>query len=261
MLNRRKLILALAPAAILPTASTTSFAAVNEAKNADFVPSFFSPDEWRFINAAVARLIPGDGNGPGGIETGVPEFIDRQMEAPYGHGTYFYMQGPFHPHAAPTLGYQLQYAPREIYRVGIAEANKSSLGSSGRSFADLTPDKQDEFLGQMEKGKISFERIPSSIFFAQLLENTETAAWLRGNGSDFQEPVPTSPTGSTDRDRPTRSVPSPFKARGADGKASTACRCGHHRLWLDWRHHGQNSDRRRSVRRRARTRTGARYIA
>src|SRR5579871_2862076 len=122
MLNRRKLILALAPAAIFPTPSN---AAVNETRSADFAPSFFSPDEWRFINAAVARLIPSDGNGPGGIETGVPEFIDRQMEAPYGHGAYFYMQGPFHPDAAPTLGYQLQYAPREIYRVGIADADKS----------------------------------------------------------------------------------------------------------------------------------------
>ena len=171
MLNRRKLILALAPAAILPTASTTSIAAVNETGNANFAPSFFSPDEWRFINAAVARLIPGDGNGPGGIETGVPEFIDRQMEAPYGHGAYFYMQGPFHPDAAPTLGYQLQYTPREIYRVGIADANKSSLDSSGKSFADLTPDKQDGFLEQTEKGKISFERIPAASFFAQLLEN------------------------------------------------------------------------------------------
>ena len=172
MLNRRKLILALAPAAILPTASATPLAAAIETKNADFAPSFFSSDEWRFINAAVARLIPGDGNGPGGIETGVPEFIDRQMEAPYGHGAYFYMQGPFHPDAAPTLGYQLQYAPREIYRVGVAEANKSSLGSSGKSFADLMPDQQDEFLGQMEKGKIAFERIPASTVFAQLLENT-----------------------------------------------------------------------------------------
>src|ERR1700760_4127915 len=106
---------------------------------------------------------------PGGIETGVPEFIDRQMEAPYGHGAYFYMQGPFHPEAPPTLGYQLQYTPREIYRAGIADANKSSTGSSGKSFADLTPDKQDEFLGQMEKGKIAFEKIPATSFFAQLL--------------------------------------------------------------------------------------------
>src|ERR1700743_2061405 len=172
MLNRRKLILALAPAAVLPATSTTSFAAANETKSADFAPSFFSPDEWRFINAAVARLIPADGNGPGGIEAGVPEFIDRQMEAPYGHGAYFYMQGPFRPDVAPSLGYQLQYTPREIYRVGIADVNKSSAASNGKSFADLTPDKQDDFLGQMEKGKISFDRIPAASVFAQLLENT-----------------------------------------------------------------------------------------
>jgi gluconate 2-dehydrogenase gamma chain len=172
MLNRRKLILALAPAAILPTVSATSLAAASETRIPDFVPSFFSSDEWRFINAAVARLIPGDGDGPGGVETGVPEFIDRQMEAPYGHGAYFYMQGPFHPDAAPTLGYQLQYTPREIYRVGIAEANNSSLDGDGKSFADLMPDRQDVFLEQMEKGGISFERIPAAIFFAQLLENT-----------------------------------------------------------------------------------------
>src|SRR5580698_8990604 len=160
MLNRRRLILALAPAALLPTASATSLAAVSETRNADFVPSFFSPDEWRFINAAVSRLIPGEGDGPGGIETGVPEFIDRQMEAPYGHGAYFYMQGPFHPDAAPTLGYQLQYTPREIYRIGIADANRSISGSVGKSFADLPPGNQDGFLEQMEKGKIAFDRIP-----------------------------------------------------------------------------------------------------
>jgi gluconate 2-dehydrogenase gamma chain len=41
------------------------------------VPTFFNPVEWRFINAAVGRLIPSDGPGPGGLETGVPEFIDR----------------------------------------------------------------------------------------------------------------------------------------------------------------------------------------
>src|SRR3984957_1018284 len=137
MLNRRKLLLGLAPAAILPSASATSVTAASESKNANFALSFFSPDEWRFINAAVARLIPSDGNGPGGSETGVPEFIDRQMEAPYGHGAYFYMQGPFHPEAAPTLGYQLQYTPREIYRAGIAVANKNISRRRGKRLADL----------------------------------------------------------------------------------------------------------------------------
>jgi hypothetical protein len=27
-----------------------------------------------------------------GVDAGVPEFIDRQMELPYGHGAYFYMK-------------------------------------------------------------------------------------------------------------------------------------------------------------------------
>jgi hypothetical protein len=50
----------------------------------------------------------GTPRGPGGVEAGVPVFIDRQLDLPYGHGAYFYMQGPFHPDAHPTLGYQLK---------------------------------------------------------------------------------------------------------------------------------------------------------
>jgi hypothetical protein len=51
------------------------------------------------------RLILAEGAGPGGVEAGVPEFIDRQMELPYGHGAYFYMKGPFHQ---ASLGAALQ---------------------------------------------------------------------------------------------------------------------------------------------------------
>src|SRR5580692_7632837 len=172
MLNRRKLLLGLAPAAILPSASATSLAAASETKNADFAPSFFSPDEWRFINAAVARLIPSDGNGPGGIETGVPEFIDRQMEAPYGHGAYFYMQGPFHPDAPPSLGYQLQYTPRELYRLGIAAADSACKQVKGKVFVDLPHPEQEQFLTSLEKGAVTLQGPPAAVFFEQLLANT-----------------------------------------------------------------------------------------
>jgi gluconate 2-dehydrogenase gamma chain len=79
-----------------------------------------------FINAAVCRLIPAEGAGPGGVHAGVPEFIDRQMELPYGHGAYFYMKGPFRPDSPATLGYQLRYSPREIYRLGIAAVNAAT---------------------------------------------------------------------------------------------------------------------------------------
>jgi gluconate 2-dehydrogenase gamma chain len=171
MLDRRRFFLGFVPAAALSSALDVAGAAA-EKQSAEFSPSYFSDEEWRFINAAVARLIPSDGDGPGAIETGVPEFIDRQMEAPYGHGAYYYMQGPFVPDAPPTLGFQLKYTPREMYRVGIAAVNKALLNDGGSVFADLKVDKQDAFLEQLEKGLVSLEEIPAAALFAQLLENT-----------------------------------------------------------------------------------------
>jgi gluconate 2-dehydrogenase gamma chain len=53
-----------------------------------YSPTFFSADEWAFVRAAVGRLIPSEGPGPGGTEAGFLEFIDRQMEMPYGLASY-----------------------------------------------------------------------------------------------------------------------------------------------------------------------------
>src|SRR5271154_7225006 len=153
-INRRDLLLGVSPTAtlmILGAATTDSAIAQTATTAVDYVPTYFNSVEWSFINAAVGRLIPSDGPGPGGLETGVPEFIDRQMELPYGHGAYFYLQGPFQPDAPATLGYQLRYTPRELYRSGIAAANDACEAVTGKVFADLTPDEQDRFLTSLEK--------------------------------------------------------------------------------------------------------------
>ncbi|MFM0007380.1 gluconate 2-dehydrogenase subunit 3 family protein, partial [Paraburkholderia dipogonis] len=63
-----------------------------QASGADYKSHFFDAKEWAFIHAAVDRLIPSDSEGPGAVEAGVPEFIDRQMETPYAHGALWYMQ-------------------------------------------------------------------------------------------------------------------------------------------------------------------------
>ena len=47
-----------------------------------YEPTYFTAEEWAFVNAAVARLIPADEQGPGALEAGVPEYIDRQMNTP-----------------------------------------------------------------------------------------------------------------------------------------------------------------------------------
>jgi gluconate 2-dehydrogenase gamma chain len=124
------------------------------------------------VQAAVARLIPAEDAGPGAIEAGVPEFIDRQMELPYGHGAWFYLMGPFHPDSPPTLGYQLRYTPREIYRVGIEDANVTARKTYGSEFTRLDPARQDHFLESMEKGVLEFPTVPAPALFSQLLENT-----------------------------------------------------------------------------------------
>jgi gluconate 2-dehydrogenase gamma chain len=175
ILNRRDLLLGVTPAAtVMILGATAADGTITEAATptTNYVPTFFTPVEWSFINAAVGRLIPSDGPGPGGLETGVPEFIDRQMELPYGHGAYFYLQGPFQPDAPATLGYQLRYTPRELYRSGIAAANDACRTAAGKVFADLAADEQDRFFASLEKNQVQLSGPPAAVFFAQLLENT-----------------------------------------------------------------------------------------
>jgi len=141
------------------------------AAEGDYSPTFFTTAEWAFINAAVGRLIPRDSNGPGGVEAGVPAFLDRQMELPYGHGAFAYMQGPFQPDAPASLGYQLPHTPRELYRLGIAAADEASRQSSGRRFAELETAQQDKFLTGLETGTVQLRGVPAKAFFAQLWSN------------------------------------------------------------------------------------------
>src|SRR4030081_3441401 len=55
---------------------------------------FFNPAEAAFIEAAVARLIPKDEAGPGALEAGVPEYIDRQLAGAWGAGERLDPRGP-----------------------------------------------------------------------------------------------------------------------------------------------------------------------
>jgi gluconate 2-dehydrogenase gamma chain len=136
------------------------------------VPGFFTAAEWAFVNAAVDRLIPADGNGPGGVEAGVPVFLDRQMQLPYGYGAYWYMHGPFHPEAPATLGYQMRLAPRDLYRAGIAAVDRAARTTHGKAFADLAAPQRDAVLTFADQGKLAVDADIGAAFFALLLRNT-----------------------------------------------------------------------------------------
>ena len=131
-----------------------------------YQPVFFTAEEWAFVQAAVARLIPADDLGPGALEAGAPEFIDRQMQTPYARGGLWYMQGPFAADAAPEMGYQSRLVPQDLYRLGIAAVDRWSRQQHGKVFAELAA------LKALESGDASLEGVPAKLFFAQLLQNT-----------------------------------------------------------------------------------------
>lgn len=170
--------------AAVPTASLATGAAFSQsackpaappaAAPKPYQPDYFTADEWRFLEAAVDRLIPADRLGPGAREAGVPEFIDRQMETPWGYGKLWYMQGPFHVSEAPELGYQMNLAPRELYRHGIKACDDwCRAHHGGKSFAELTTADQDALLGEMDHGKTHFDTVAAATFFSFLLANTK----------------------------------------------------------------------------------------
>ncbi|WP_347559025.1 gluconate 2-dehydrogenase subunit 3 family protein [Robbsia sp. KACC 23696] len=181
-------VLAIVPASSLATGvavSTTACTPPHETKTADnggataaasnasYEPRYFTPGEYRFLQAAVDHLIPSDEYGAGALESDVPVFLDKQMDTPYGHGQLWYMQGPFHPDQPPEMGYQLNLTPRQIFRLGIAESETYANSAHGKSFVELAKDLQLQVLKEIEAGKAHFDKVPAKTFFGFLLKSTK----------------------------------------------------------------------------------------
>jgi gluconate 2-dehydrogenase gamma chain len=138
----------------------------------DYKPTFLNADEWAFVLAACDRLIPADAVGPGALQAGVPEFIDRHMQTPYASGDIWYMQGPF-IEAAPQFGYQGRLPVRDILRVGMKAIDAHCRAAfKGKTFAQLQHAEQETVLKACEAGKLELENISAKEFFNQLLNES-----------------------------------------------------------------------------------------
>jgi gluconate 2-dehydrogenase gamma chain len=161
---------------LIPAFSLTGcahFSALRTSPGQANSPRYFTEEELAFLNAACARLIPTDENGPGAVELGVPEFIDREMNGAFGHAANWYMQGPF-ASALPEFGYQSPLTPREVYRAGIAAVDAHCQGVFGhKSFSELPVTMQDSVLTSLENGALDFESVSGKSFFGFLLQNTK----------------------------------------------------------------------------------------
>jgi len=159
-----------APGALTsPAQSDSATASENPQDTSPYQPTFFNTHEWAFLLAACDRLIPSDDIGPGALESGVPEFIDRHMKTPYASGDIWYRQGPF-IEATPEFGYQGRLALKDILRVGIAAIdNHCQTVTDGKRFSELSADEQIALLKEAESGKLELSDISSKLFFSQLL--------------------------------------------------------------------------------------------
>ena len=133
---------------------------------------FFTPQEAMVVVALVDALIPKDDVGPGGVEAGVPIFIDRELAGAYGRGARMYLDGPF-AQGTPQQGYQLPLTLAELYRVGIADLNAwCARTRSGKTFDQLSSADRITALKDIEAGRAEFAQVPARTFFSLLLQNT-----------------------------------------------------------------------------------------
>lgn len=132
---------------------------------------YLTTPEIRFLDAAVARLIPADELGPGAKEADVAYFIDGQLSSVWGTHGRNYRTGPWRE-GTPQQGFQSRLTPQEIYRTAIREIDLRCTRQYGKAFAFLAATDQDELLHALEDAKIELESVSSRLFFDLLWRNT-----------------------------------------------------------------------------------------
>jgi gluconate 2-dehydrogenase gamma chain len=132
--------------------------------------AFLQPEEASFVQAATARLIPGDDDSPGPVQADVTNFIDKALAGSWGAAADKYVAGPW-SQGVPQQGYQLRFTPAELYRTAM-RAIERDLAASGQSFDAMSAEDQDAYLTRLEKGEFDLDGIPSDTFFDLLLQNT-----------------------------------------------------------------------------------------
>ena len=163
-----------APASALllgPSALAAAHEAANPTSSVDPpkpVYLFFNLAEAAFIEAACERLIPADESGPGALDAGVPNYLDKQLGGAWGAGERLYRSGPWQP-GTPSQGYQLPFTPAELFHTALRAVNRH-LEAKGAAFGALTPEAQDAFLKSLEAGALDLDGVPSAVFFNTLLQ-------------------------------------------------------------------------------------------
>jgi gluconate 2-dehydrogenase gamma chain len=88
----------------------------------------FLPEQRRILEAFIDRIIPRDENGPGAVESGAAEYIDRSFV-------------------------EFLAAEKESFTAGLAAVDAFARTSQGAPFAELSPEKRDAVLTAIDSGQ------------------------------------------------------------------------------------------------------------
>ena len=135
---------------------------------------FFTAAEAAAVEAAVDRIVPPDPHTPGGKDAGCAVFIDRQLAGDYGRSQGLYNQPPFRK-GTKNQGPQSDKPPADQYRTALAALDRYCLATAeyGKSFAELSVERQDALLRGLEGGAIQLEGTDGQTFFELLLKDTQ----------------------------------------------------------------------------------------
>lgn len=115
--------------------------------------TYFVPYFAKIVEAAAARIIPTDENGPGATEAGVVYFIDRQLaKFNMGFRGREYQHGPFMA-GTPTQGDQSALSVTDRFRVGCFALDSYAEQTFQKGFVDCAPEEQDQLLTDLSQGK------------------------------------------------------------------------------------------------------------
>jgi gluconate 2-dehydrogenase gamma chain len=106
-----------------------------------------TPREAATLEAVVARLIPADANGPGALEAGAARYIDAALA-------------------------QALASLRGAYSAGLAALDAHASATAGATFAELTPERQDELLTDLEEDRAPGFTPSARVFFDLVLGHT-----------------------------------------------------------------------------------------
>ncbi|MDQ0221298.1 gluconate 2-dehydrogenase subunit 3 family protein [Peribacillus cavernae] len=134
---------------------------------------YFTPDQFKTVEALSETIFPKTESGPGAKELGVVYYIDHQLAGSWGLNTREYMTGPFYPaKAVPEQGYQTHLKRQQVFDIGIESINAYSTKKFKKKFQEL--EKEDDkiaILKDFEEDKVKLNSSLSSSFFFSILRS------------------------------------------------------------------------------------------